>query len=157
MQLKGSSDNTEMMFQLGQRLLPRVSEMSGPYQMFGQLIDLYVLTSYKESKTPVVVRYEEVPKAFVEELMSAVQLDIASNSSGVSLLNKPMLGQFWTCSFEYGKNYGGYDENGHVRDTLRADRVVRPFSENDINGPGSQSQFLHPVRVGFGCILRFVV
>ena len=33
MQLAGP-DKTEMMFQLGQRLLPRVSEMSGPYQMF---------------------------------------------------------------------------------------------------------------------------
>ena len=145
MQLAGP-DKTEMMFQLGQRLLPRVSEMSGPYQMFGQLIDLYVLSSYKGSDSPVVIRYEEVPKAFVPELMAAVQSDILSNATGVFNVNKPMLGQFWTCSFEYGKNYGGYDENGHVRDTLRSDRVVRPFSENDVRGPGMDSQFLHPVR-----------
>eukprot|EP01043_Picozoa_sp_COSAG02_P067894 COSAG02_NODE_11074_length_1800_cov_1.309818_2_plen_323_part_00 len=147
MQLAGLADKTKQMFQLGQRLLPRVSEMSGPYQMFGQLLDLYVLTVHKGSDTPVVIRYEEVPKAFVAELMTAVQTEVVSNSTVVSNANKPMLGQFWTCSFEYGQNYGGYDENGHVRDTLRSDRVVRPFSESDISGPGSQSQFLHPVRL----------
>lgn len=147
MQLVGSADRTELMFQLGQRLLPRVSEMSGPYQMFGQLIDLYVLTSYEDSDSPVVIRYEEVPKAFVSELMATINAGIVSNSTGMSSINKPMLGQFWTCSFEYGKGYGGYDEKGHVRDTLRADRVVRPFNENDINGPGAQSNFLHPVQL----------
>ena len=139
------SDSAQALFQLGQRLLPRVSEMSGPYQMFGQLFDVCVLSCYADSGEPVVLRFEEVPKPFVLELMRSVRAAILLNATHVSEKNLPLLGQYWTVGFEYGKDYGGYDENGHVRDTLRSSRTVRPFDETDPNGPGAGSLFLHPV------------
>lgn len=157
MQLPTPSDKTETLFKLGQRLLPRVSVMSGPYQMFGQLLDVYVLTSDKKSGAATVVRYEEVPKGFIPELMESVRAAILINQTGIAENNKPLLGQYWTCSFEYGKGYGGYDENGHLRDPLSQDRVVRPFDEQNPNGPGADSNFLHPVRTDAVCHTRVLV
>ena len=145
MQLPRSLEKSRALVKLGQRLLPRVSEMSGPYQMFGQLLDVYVLTSNKDSESAVVVRYEEVPKDFIPELLESVRAAVLTNHAGIAEKNKPLLGQYWTCGFEYGKGYGGY-ENGHLRDPLSDDRVVRPFDEQDPNGPGAKSNFLHPVR-----------
>jgi hypothetical protein len=140
-----SRDGVEPLFQLGQRLLPRVSEMSGPYQMFNVLFDVCVLSCYADSGEPVVLRFEEVPKYFVPELMRSVQVAISQNATLVSEKNRPLLGQYWTVGFEYGKDYGGYDDDGHVRDTLRSSRTVRPFDEADPNGPRAGSLFLHPV------------
>jgi len=173
-------------------ILPRVSEMSGPYQMFGQLFDVYFLSKEMNvnSDEGWLLRYEEVPRDFIPELVESARKEMIHNlvssfchaihfreaserlPRGVltrcasllllllqtGIFNKlpaeehkkwkrdlPQLGQYFTVGFTYGEGYGGYDERGHVRDTLRPDRIVRPFDESHPSGPGVRSNFLHPV------------
>jgi len=62
-------------------ILPRVSEMSGPYQMFGQLFDVYFLSKEMNvnSDEGWLLRYEEVPRDFIPELVESARKEMIHN------------------------------------------------------------------------------
>ena len=103
-------------------ILRRSSEMSGPYQMFSVLTDVYVFTTDGRC-----TRYDEVPADYVPTFLQRM-------SSFVSISH------YIGVTFEYGEEYSGV---GH--DTFASSRVVRPFPLDASLGPGSTGNFIHPV------------
>jgi thioredoxin reductase len=118
----GRTDESQH-YRLATSILHRCNEMSGPYQMFGKLVELYVFT--EEGRTH---RFEEVPIGYIPEVMAALPPSIKSTG-------------YMTGMFQYGKGYSGEGVN-----TLAGSRVVRPHAVDNIeNGPGFLQNFIHPV------------
>ena len=69
--------------QLATEILRRSSEMSGPYQMFSVLMDLYAFTDDGRC-----LRYDEVPASYLP-----------------ALLNRTAMSHYITVTFEYKHGY----------------------------------------------------
>lgn len=119
--------------ELATSILRRSSEMSGPYQMFSVLMDVYVFSPDGSCR-----RFDEVPVQYMPTFLSHMNLTTQTELSSVSTGANQSI--YIAVTFEYGKSY-----SGPGRDTLSSSRVVRPFPLASEEGPGSEGNFIHPV------------
>ena len=116
--------------ELATSILRRSSEMSGPYQMFSVLMDVYVFSSDGNCR-----RFDEIPVQYMPTFLRLMNL--SSSAAEADIDRTP---HYIAVTFEYGESYSGPGS-----DTLSSSRVVRPFPLASKNGPGSEGNFIHPV------------
>jgi len=108
-----------------QTLLTRLHEMSGPYQMFGNLLDVVVLPSKNDAAPRMAYYLPEVPADYIPAAVRQVRPTGAV--------------EFLTVSLEYGRGFSGAGN-----DVFDPEKIIAPDFENS-DGPGANSNFLHPV------------
>eukprot|EP01052_Picozoa_sp_SAG31_P048728 SAG31_NODE_10331_length_1153_cov_1.214421_1_plen_287_part_10 len=108
--------------ELVRAIFRRINEMSGPYQMFGSLVDLILI----DDDASTIVYFEEVPADFVSTLLEA-RLPTGNTV------------RYLTLSIEYGRGFSGPGKDVFDPAALHPPDFEAP------EGPGASSNFLHPV------------
>ena len=129
---KGQDSDTDWPAQWGkglvpallERLLVRINEAAGLYQLFGYLVDVAVVVPGGEGSGETTIEYlEEVPADHIPALLER------THSTAT---------HFFTMGFEYGLKF-----SGPGNDTFDPTLVKAPDFDSP-HGPGASSLFLHP-------------
>jgi len=119
--------------ELTRRLLVRVNQMSGPYQMFGTLTDVLLLPGRANASSPAAAATAGRTGLYLEE----VPADLVP--AVVRRLRPSGPARFITVGLEYGRGF-----SGPGKDVFNPDNV-RPPDWGHVDGPGANNAFLHPV------------
>ena len=120
--MKTSSDAVD-------QVVKRLNTAGGPYQMFGQLVDIILFYTPLGSQSPIITYREEVPLKYV---LIGVEKWCAKEKTNGGGSRPGGVCSYVQVSLEYGKDHRPIGS----RD---------PFAEDRVGITGETSHFLHPI------------